>query len=98
MGAAFAWSQSEEWQSTRPGPAELHFVRVEYVDLPGASRRFGRGWWRQDWPEAETHFTQGIRRLTQIDVGESVHLPLTDDRIFDYPWIYATQVGYWGLE
>jgi hypothetical protein len=22
---------------------------------------------------------------------------LTDDRIFDYPWVYATQVGYWDL-
>ena len=32
-----------------------------------------------------------------IDVGEGVHLALTDDRLFDYPWIYATQVGYWDL-
>ena len=22
---------------------------------------------------------------------------MTDDRIFDYPWAYATQVGYWDL-
>jgi hypothetical protein len=95
--ASLGWSQSEEWQSLAPGPAEFHFLRVEYRDLNGASPRFGRGWWRQDWPEAEAHFAQGIRRLTQIDVGEGLHLPLTDDRIFDYPWIYATQTGYWDL-
>lgn len=51
----------------------------------------------QDWPRAELHFTEGVRRLTRIDIGEGRHVPLTDDRIFDYPWAYATQVGYWDL-
>jgi hypothetical protein len=62
-----------------------------------ARRGFGRGWWRQDWPEADIHFSQGLRRLTRINTGEERHLPLTDDRVFEYPWIYATQVGYWDL-
>lgn len=43
------------------------------------------------------HFAQGIHRLTRIHTGEGHHLPLTDDRIFDYPWLYATQTGYWDL-
>lgn len=77
--------------------AEFHFIRLEYVNSPYATRGWGRPWWRQDWPEAETHFAQGIRRLTAIDVGDGRHVPLTDDRIFEYPWAYATQVGYWGL-
>ncbi len=78
---------------------EFHFIRMEYVQLSWTNRRFGRGrpWWIQDWPAAETHFIQGLRRLTVIDVGENRHLPLTDDRIFDYPWLYATQAGYWDL-
>lgn len=83
-----------------PARAEFHFLRLEYRDGSWA-RRFwgggGRGWWMQDWPEAEAHFAQGIRRITRIDVGENRHLPLTDDRIFDHPWIYATQTGYWDL-
>lgn len=78
------------------GTGEFHFIRTEYTDLFNA-RRFRRGWWMQDWPEADIHFAQGVRRLTRIDIGEGKHLPLTDDRIFDYPWIYATQVGYWDL-
>ncbi len=81
--------------------AEYCFLRVQYADLFRGGRvsglGFGRGWWMQDWPRAEEHFTQGVRRLTRIDVGEPRWLPLTDDRIFDYPWIYATQVGYWNL-
>ena len=51
----------------------------------------------QDWPEAEMHFAQGIRRLTRIDIGQNLHLPLTDDRIYDHPWAYATQTGFWDL-
>jgi hypothetical protein len=80
-----------------PRHAEFHFVRLEYRDHPDARRGWGRGWWMQDWPEAEMHFAQGLRRLTRIEAGENVHLPLTDGRLYDYPWSYATQTGYWDL-
>jgi len=86
--------------SARPAleaaPAEFQFARMIYVDYAGA-RGFGRGWWQQDWPEAEQHFMQNVQRLTRIHVGESVTLALTDDRLFDFPWLYATQTGYWDL-
>lgn len=90
------WALENRENAARPA-AEFHFLRMEYVDLPTARRGFSRGWWRQDWPEADDHFTQGIRRLTRIDIGEQRHLPLTDDRVYEYPWIYATQVAYWDL-
>jgi hypothetical protein len=85
--------------------AEFHFLRVEYTDLPqfhrgwGYSSRagMGTGWWLVDWPAAENHFTAGVSRLTRIDSGDPRHMRLTDDRLFDYPWIYATQTGWWGL-
>jgi hypothetical protein len=85
--------------------AEFHFLRVEYTDLPQFHRRFGfasregrgQGWWIVDWPAAENHFTAGVQRLTRIDSGDPRHLRLTDDRLFDYPWIYATQTGWWDL-
>lgn len=86
-------------RAVQDGDAEFHFLRVEYRDLPTARRYFGggRGWWMQDWPEADAHFTQGIQRLTRIDIGEGRHAGFASDRIFDYPWIYATQVGFWDL-
>ena len=85
--------------------AEFHFLRLEYTDLPqyhrgwGYSSRagMGTGWWMVDWPDADNHFTAGISRLTRIDAGDPRHVRLTDDRIFEYPWIYATQTGWWGL-
>lgn len=85
--------------------AEFHFIRTEYTDLPQFHRGFGyasrmgsgSGWWIVDWPAADNHFTTGVGRLTRIDVGDPRHLRLTDPRLFDYPWIYATQVGWWDL-
>jgi hypothetical protein len=85
--------------------ADFHFIRLQYTDLPEYHRGFGfasrdgqgSGWWLVDWPDADNHFTRGIERLTRIDIGDPRHLRLTDDRLFDYPWIYATQTGWWGL-
>src|SRR6266576_1313950 len=85
--------------------AEFHFLRVQYTDLPQYHRRWGyasregtgTGWWLVDWPAADNHFTTGLQRLTRIDAGDPRYLRLTDERLFDYPWIYATQTGWWGL-
>lgn len=88
-----------------PTAAEFHFIRMEYTDLPQYHRRWGyssrdgkgEGWWLVDWPDADDHFTAGVQRLTRVEAGDPRHLRLTDDRLFDYPWIYATQTGWWGL-
>jgi hypothetical protein len=88
-----------------PSGGEFHFVRVEYTDLPEHHRRFGfssrsargDGWWNVDWPDADDHFSLGVRRLTRVDTGEPRHMRLTDDRLFDHPWVYATQTGWWDL-
>jgi hypothetical protein len=88
-----------------PERAEFQFVRLEYTDLPEFHRRWryasrhgeGDGWWIVDWPDAEDHFSSGVERLTRIATGAPVHMRLGDDRIFDYPWIYATQTGWWDL-
>ncbi len=85
--------------------AEFHFIRLEYTDLPQYHRGWGRasrdgmgsGWWLVDWPAADNHFTTGVERLTRIDTGDPRHLRLNDPHLFDYPWIYATQTGWWGL-
>jgi hypothetical protein len=94
-GLAAAWGQHGP-RSPEPPTAEFHFARMIYTDSP-RNRRGGGGWWMQDWPDAEEHFTQGIRRLTRIDAGSGVAVDLLDDALFDYPWLYATQVGYWDL-
>ena len=88
-----------------PTQSEFHFIRVEYTDLPEYHRGWGyasrdatgTGWWLVDWPDADNHFSTGVQRLTRIDTGDPRHFRLTDDRLFENPWIYATQTGWWGL-
>ena len=74
---------------------EFHFVRMYYQ---------GYGGWRRstfdtDYPEAEEHFWLGVSRLTRVDIGKRARmLELRDDAIFDYPWLYAVEVGRWYLD
>ena len=60
--------------------------------------RLGLSLWTQDYPRADRHFSQAIRRLTRIH-ARSVEQPinLDEDEEYDYPWVYAVQVGEWGL-
>ena len=97
MGAAALAADSGTRATTQTAsPPEFRFARMIYADLP-QNTNFRRGWWQQDWPEAEIHFVQNLVRLTRINAGESVTVRLTDPELFDYPWLYATQVGYWDL-
>jgi hypothetical protein len=89
--------------------AEFHFARLVYTNAPGSRRgRWGgrgRGAWATDYADAEFHLMQGINRLTRVD-GEPVDIAgnggrlidLNDDRVFDYPWLYAVEVGQWYLD
>lgn len=84
-------------QTPMPGPeAEFRFIRLIYS---GNGMMFGgRERWLTDWPEAEQHLLRGVRRLTRIDTAEEgSYLPIMDDRLFDYPWLYAVEVGSWVL-
>ena len=50
--------------------------------------------WQVDWPQAENHLLQGLSRLTRLNANPNGALVrLTDDKIFDYPWVYAVEVG-----
>jgi len=70
--------------------SEFTFARLAHVSNDGG------GWprWQADWPHAEEHFGAGLSRLTTIDVAESgVVVDLQSDSVFDYPWLYAVEVG-----
>ena len=78
------------------GPeAEFHMARVKYRTFGGAgSRGITQPWWAIDYPYAEEHFFAALHRLTNISVSEdSRHLELSDDRIFQYPFLFLQQPG-----
>jgi hypothetical protein len=81
---------------------EFHFVRLQYSDGAygrGGYGRYGLGSAWVDWPEAEDHFMRGVSRLTVLDTGDEARVLVpTDDNLFDYPWLYAVEVGYWSLD
>ena len=86
--------------------SEFKFARLQYNgNGMGGRGGWGRGSWTTDWPEAEHFLTEGIDRLTNVDVtkvalynGEGgERIELTDDTVFDFPWLYGVEVGRWDL-
>jgi hypothetical protein len=90
---------------------EWVFARLMYPVHPQArfSRRgfgFGGGDWRQggtswsqDYPRADRHFAQALRRLTRLHV-RSVEQPVNlddGDDAFNWPWLAAGEMGDWKL-
>ena len=73
-------------------PKEWTFARLAY---DGAGYR-GRSGWDVDYPGAEYHVSQAVERLTRIDVHPDGHVISPDsDDLFNYPWLYAVEVGSW---
>ena len=96
-GAQYAWQREGELSTDLASYAEFVFTRVifdsGYQALPGP----GNTAWR-DWPESDMHFIRGVRRLTSVEIEDrSRAIRLTDDQLFDRPWIYALEVGTWLL-
>ena len=86
-------------------PTEWTFARLMYPPGPLNGYRYrdldwhiGVSLWTQDFPRADRHFSQAVRRLTRIHV-RSVEQPVNLDEgdAYDWPWLYAVQVGEWGL-
>jgi hypothetical protein len=54
--------------------------------------------WTQDYPRADRHFSLAVRRLTKIHAREAEQVvDLDEGDAYDWPWLYAVQVGEWGL-
>jgi hypothetical protein len=60
--------------------------------------RQGRSSWTTDYPRSDRHFSAALRRLTRVH-ARSVEQPinLEDGDQFDWPWLYAVEVGHWDL-
>jgi hypothetical protein len=90
------WQEKTEWAFARlmfpPGPNDGYRGRFD------GDWRQGLSLWTQDYPRADRHFSQALRRLTRIHV-RSVEQPvnLEEGDAYDWPWLYAVQVGEWGL-
>jgi hypothetical protein len=99
----------EDWRD----PAEWVFARLMYPQNPearfggGRYRRFGQvlDWhsggtsWTQDYPRADRHFVQALRRLSRVQ-ARSVEQPVNPDEtddFYNWPWMNAGEMGDWQL-
>ena len=84
---------------------EFIYTRLMYPSagrggFGGFGGRGGRGGsaWMTDYPKNDRQFLQGLRRLTRLHARSKEHVvDLDGDDIFNYPWIYAVEVGQWYL-
>src|SRR6202163_3590044 len=85
---------------------EFAFARMMYPPgwNDGYRGRFDGDWrkglslWTQDYPPADRSFSQAVRRLTRIhtrSVEQCVNLD-DEDEVYNWPFLYAVQVGEWG--
>jgi hypothetical protein len=89
---------------------EWVFARLMYPPAYGVHGRGGYGrygsvpWtegyssWTTDYPRSDRHFSAALRRLTRVHV-RSAEQPVNLDEgdQYDWPWLYAVEVGHWEL-
>jgi hypothetical protein len=82
-------------------------ARLRYPDIYGYPFRplFMRdgtefpGYWTMDYPRSDRHLLAGVQRLTRINsrlTEQVVDLDGTDD-VYNWPMMYAVEVGHWLL-
>lgn len=85
-------NEKTEWAFAR-----LRYPSYNYGRAPSIIW-YMRGNWTIDWPKADRHFVQGVRRLTRIHARSMEQIvDLDSDEIYNWPWIYAVEVGHWEL-
>lgn len=97
----YTFELTPDWEEK----AEFAFARLMFPPGPlngyrgrDAEWHQGISLWTQDYPRADRHFSQAVRRLTRLHT-RSVEQPvnLEEHDAYDWPWLYAVQVGEWGL-
>lgn len=73
------------------------FCRVMYESV---RREYGGYGWSTDYPESDANFMIRLSELTKTVIAEDLHgepahvvVRLTDDSLFDYPFIFMSDVG-----
>jgi hypothetical protein len=91
------WNQKSEWTRARLRYPDIY--GYPFADLMMNDGRSFPGYWTMDYPRSDRHLLEGVRRLTRIDsrsVEQVVSFDGTDD-MYNFPVMYAVEVGHWRL-
>ena len=104
-GAVFAQGGAAACHPAQPGrsyptwtlPEHFHehdvftFVRIQY-DSAGSARRGSN--WDDDYPDCDWNFSARLHQLTSLQVDpRGKVIRLTNPELFDYPFIYMSNIG-----
>ncbi len=108
LGTIYAQKPFREYSGTEyenfPLPADwrenTEFARAR-LKCPDIGTRWGRRGmnWTIDYPRSDRHLMAGIRRLTRVhtrSVEEVVDID-DPDEVYNWPFLYAVEVGHWNL-
>lgn len=106
LGSLYAYQRkNQQYEYEMEDPAEDPPDWAEKTEYAFARLRYrsnGAGYRRSSWAidsnKAERQFVQGVRRLTRIH-ARSVEeiIDIDSDEVFNWPWLYAVEVGHWRL-
>jgi hypothetical protein len=107
-----AWEHNDlSLPSDYQQPGEWTFARLMYPTWSGPTFGLqfrphtagdwlrGETNWTIDYPRSDRHLASALRRLTRVparSVEQPVNLDDGDD-VYNYPWLYAVEVGHWEL-
>jgi hypothetical protein len=81
--------------------AEFVFARLQYDSAGGWGQAYynydGRTWqrWETDYPQADENFAYRLRQLSSVvPDARGVARRITDDDVFDFPFLYMCDPGY----
>ena len=84
-GGVPEWKNDEQFQKD-----VFTFVRVRY----GSHGGWRDDKWYTDYPDSDLNFSYRLQQLTSLEVDPNGKiLELTDDELFDYPFIYMIEPG-----
>jgi len=64
------------------------FARVKYSSMWRGDN------WRIDWPDSDLNFSLRLQQLTTMKVNpDPIVVELSDDKLFDYPFLYMIEPG-----
>jgi hypothetical protein len=97
----YSFERPPDWEEK----TEFAFARLMFPPGPlngyrgrDADWHTGISLWSQDFPRADRHFSLAVRRLTRLHIRSVEQLVNLDEGDqYDWPWLYAVQVGEWGL-
>ena len=73
------------------------FVRIRYSSEEEMLRVFRATYWTDPWavdsPAAEQNLSRRLGGVTSIHVNDPITLTLSDEHLWEYPWIYFVEPG-----